>query len=156
MENKETKKVATKTTKTTKEKAMKTETKKPATKEVAKKEVKNEEKKNVLVKSEGFNELYAEAGIKCYNPECKDVYRIMGGKKGSSLQVRQGKYRIGTTEDDFELVSKSKIEGVECEKGGNLTDSSRPNYVWVATTEALKAVLKVYAQNPFNQVTKTE
>lgn len=128
-------------------------TTKKATKKVEKEVVKNAEKEVVsLLKPTDFANVFSEAGIKCGNPECRDIYRLMGGRKGSSLVATKQRYNIYTTDEDFELVKDCKIEGITVIEGGNSVQKVRRHIVEATTTEALKAVLKLYAQNPFNQV----
>lgn len=137
-----------KTTKTTKAVETK-EVKAIETKKVAK----NEEKKNVCISIEEVSAMYAEAGIQCKNPGAKGNYRIMKG--GSSLNIKPTKgYYIYTSEDDFEMISQSKLTNKDLvvEKGTNSQDSKRPNTVICTTVETLKDVLAVYAKNPLNQI----
>lgn len=112
----------------------------------------NKEVKNVTLNIEEIVALYAENGIKVYNPQAKGNYRIMGFKGGSSLNVTKKDYKIYSTEDDFAALEGAKIEGVELAKGANAQDKARPNTVIIQTVDALKAALKVYAQNTKNQV----
>lgn len=125
------------------------ETKAIETKKVAK----NEEKKNVCVSIEEVSAMYVEAGIQCKNPNAKGNYRIMKG--GSSLNIKPTKgYYIYSTDDDFEMVSHSKLSNKDLvvEKGTNSTDSKRPNTIICTTVDTLKDVLAVFAKNPLNQI----
>lgn len=146
---KTTKKAATKTTatKTTATKA----TKKTETKPAA---VKNTEKKNTTISIEEVEKLYTAAGIRVANPGVKGNYRIMGSKKGSSLNLQKTKYIIFSTDDDYAAVEavKGKYQDLVLEKGGNSQDKSRPNRVEFTAVETLKALLAVYAKNPLNKV----
>jgi hypothetical protein len=141
---KTTKTAATKTTATKATK--KTETK-PAT-------VKNTEKKNTTISIEEVEKLYTAAGIRIANPGVKGNYRIMGSKKGSSLNLQKTKYIIFSTDDDYAAVEavKGKYQDLVLEKGGNSQDKSRPNRVEFTAVETLKALLAVYAKNPLNKV----
>ena len=135
-----------------------TEVKAPKTK-APKTEKKPVEKVNKEVKAITMNmeEVVKEletAGIKIYNPQAKGNYRIFGSKKGSSLNLQKAKYIIFSTDDDFKAVEEAKVKDVELTAGGNSQDKSRPNVVQFTTAEALKAVLKIYAKNPLNQVAK--
>lgn len=141
-------------TKKTTNKAVETkEVKAIETKQVAK----NEEKKNVCISIEEVSAMYDEAGIQCKNPEAKGNYRIMKG--GSSLNIKPTKgYYIYSTDDDYEMVSQSKLSNKDLvvEKGTNSTDSKRPNTIICTTVDTLKDVLAVFAKNPLNQkVTET-
>lgn len=142
--NKATKKVDTKA------KAVKTETKKV--------DAKNTEKKNQTITIQEVVAMYADAGIKCYNPECKGNYRIMGSKKGSSLNLQKTRYIIYSTDTDYEAVEvvKDKYKDLVLVKGGNAQDHSRPNKVEFSAVDTLKALLKIYATNPENQVVATK
>lgn len=139
----------------------KTTNKAVETKEVkaieTKKVAKNEEKKNVCISIEEVSAMYDAAGIQCKNPEAKGNYRIMKG--GSSLNIKPTKgYYIYSTDDDFEMVSQSKLSNKDLvvEKGTNSTDSKRPNTIICTTVDTLKDVLAVFAKNPLNQkVTET-
>ena len=157
--------MATKTTTTNK--TTKSNTKaKTGVKEV--KEVANVEVTNkavtTLLKPDDFVELFSEAGIVCGNPQCKDIYRTMGTKRGgSSLQVRATEgYRIMTTNADFEFVKDLKMSGVTVLANGNLVskggksevDGTRPHLVKIVDTDTLRAVLKLYTQNPNNVAPK--
>lgn len=125
------------------------ETKAIETKKVAK----NEEKKNVCVTIEEVSAMYVEAGIQCKNPGAKGNYRIMKG--GSSLNIKPTKgYYIYSTDDDFEMISQSKLSNKDLvvEKGTNSTDSKRPNTIICTTVDTLKDVLAVFAKNPLNQI----
>lgn len=157
MANKKAQEVTKKATATTKETTMKkAETKKVETKKVAEKEkkVENKKKENTTVSIAEIEKLYTEAGIKVYNPNIKGNYRIMGHKKGSSLNLRADKYIIFSTNEDFEAIAplKSKYSDLTLAKGGNAQDGSRPNVVEVTALDTLKAILKVYATNPLNKI----
>lgn len=137
-------------------------TKKTTNKEVETKEVKaietkkvakNEEKKNVCITIEEVSAMYDAAGIQCKNPNAKGNYRIMKG--GSSLNIKPTKgYYIYSTDDDYEMVSQSKLSNKDLvvEKGTNSTDSKRPNTIICTTVDTLKDVLAVFAKNPLNQI----
>lgn len=153
MANKKAQEVTKKAT--AKETTMKkAETKKVETKKVAEKKVENKKKENTTVSIAEIEKLYTEAGIKVYNPNIKGNYRIMGHKKGSSLNLRADKYIIFSTDTDFEALTslKSKYSDLTLAKGGNAQDGSRPNVVEVTTLDTLKAILKVYATNPLNKI----
>ncbi len=139
----------TKNTKKVEDKKMK-ETKKEETKKATTKKVENKEKKNTTVSIQEVEKLYNEFGIKVANPSAKGNYRIMGCKKGSSLNLRSTKYIIFSTEDDFKEVEavKGKYADLTLIKGGNSQDKSRPNTVEVSALDTLKAILKLYAKNP--------
>lgn len=135
----------------------KTTNKAVETKEVkaieTKKVAKNEEKKNVCITIEEVSAMYDAAGIQCKNPNAKGNYRIMKG--GSSLNIKPTKgYYIYSTDDDFEMVSQSKLSNKDLvvEKGTNSTDSKRPNTIICTTVDTLKDVLAVFAKNPLNQI----
>lgn len=151
-ETKETKKVNTKATETKAKETKAPEAK--TTKKTEKKEVKNTEKKNLTVSIEEVGKLYSEAGIKAYNPNAKGNYRIMGAKSGSSLNLRKTEYIIFSTDTDYEALKKANIKGVEITKDGNSQDKSRPHKVVIQALDTLKVALKVYAENPVNQMTK--
>ena len=140
-----TKKVAEKKT-TTK----KTETKKPATKKVENKEKKNQK---VTVTMQEVVDMMTKAGIKIYNPDSKGNYRIMGSKKGSSINLQTKKYIIFSTDDDYAAVEavKGKYSDLVLGKGANSQDKSRPNSVEFTALETLKGLLAVYAKNPANK-----
>jgi hypothetical protein len=118
------------------------------------KKVENKKKENTTVSISEVEKLYTEAGIKVYNPNIKGNYRIMGHKKGSSLNLRADKYIIYSTNEDFTALEsvKGKYSDLTLTKGGNAQDDSRPNVVEVTALETLKAILKVYATNPLNKV----
>lgn len=141
------------TKKTTKTAATKTTAKatKKTTKPAA---VKNTEKKNTTISIEEVEKLYTAAGIRIANPGVKGNYRIMGSKKGSSLNLQKTKYIIFSTDDDYAAVEavKGKYQDLVLEKGGNSQDKSRPNRVEFTAVETLKALLAVYAKNPLNKV----
>lgn len=118
-------------------------------------EVKNEEKKNELISIEQVVEMYAQAGIKCANPNVKGNYRIMGSSKGSSLNVKPKKgYYIYTTDADFAEISTSGLqrEDLIIEEGTNSQDKSRPNTIICQTVDTLRELLALYALNPLNKV----
>ena len=144
----------TKTTKETKKVATKATTaKKSTTKKVDNKKV-NKAKVNQTVSIDEVMKMYKECGIKCYNPDAVGKYRIMGSKKGSSLNLQKNKYIIYSTDVDFEEVQKveKKYKDLVLVKGGNSQDKSRPNKVEITALETLKAVLALYAKNPLNKV----
>ena len=126
--------------------------------EVAKvetKKVENAEKKNSTITIQEATKMYAEAGIRCKNPEAKGNYRIMGS--GSSLNIKPQKgYYIYSSDEDLELVEKAKIKASDLviEKGTNAQDKVRPNTNICTVTETLKALLKAYALNPKNEIVK--
>jgi len=126
--------------------------------EVAKvetKKVENAEKKNSTISIQEATKMYAEAGIRCKNPEAKGNYRIMGS--GSSLNIKPQKgYYIYSSDEDLELVEKAKIKASDLviEKGTNAQDKVRPNTIICTVTETLKALLKAYALNPKNEIAK--
>ena len=125
------------------------------------KEVKSQDtnatKANTVISIEDVMKLYAEVGIKCANPEAKGAYRIMGNKKGSSLNIKPTKgYYIYSTDVDFDLVKDVKADDFTAEKGTNSTDKVRPNTVICKTVETLKALLAIYATNPANRVAETK
>lgn len=132
----------------------KTEVKKTETKKTTKKaENKAKENKVVTVSIQEVADLMEKAGIKIANPNVKGNYRIMGTKKGSSLNLQTKKYIIFSTDDDYEAVEavKDKYSDLILEKGSNSQDSSRPNKVEFTALETLKGLLAVYAKNPLNK-----
>lgn len=139
---------------------VKTEVVETKVEEVKTEEVKNEVKENQVLTIQEVTALYEELGIKCYNPNAKGNYRIMGSSKGSSLNIvpRKGEYRIYSTGDDFALVSaiEQKPEDLIVEEGTNSQDRCRPNTIVCKALETLKAVLAVYATNPINRVAETK
>lgn len=141
-DNKATKKVVTKEVKTP-------DTKKSETKKVNK----EKENKPVTITMDEVMKMYQDAGIKCYNPDAKGNYRIMGSKKGSSLNLQKHKYIIFSTEDDFAAIEpvKDKYKDLVLTKGGNSQDKSRPNIVEFSVVDTLKAILAIYAKNPLNK-----
>jgi len=133
----------------------KTTTKKAETKKVETvKKVENKEKKNQTVSISEITTMLTSAGINIVNPNAKGNYRIMGTKKGSSLNLQKHKYIIFSTEDDFNAVEavKDKYQDLVLVKGGNSQDKSRPNKVEFTAVETLKGLLAVYAKNPVNKV----
>ena len=150
---KETKKMKNEKKVSTKKVSAKATKKNAEKKVVAKVEAtENKEVKNVTLNIEEIAALYTENGIKVYNPQAKGNYRIMGFKGGSSLNVTKKDYKIYSTEDDFVALENAKIDGVELAKGANSQDKVRPHTVIIQSVDALKAALKVYAQNTKNQV----
>ena len=146
----------TKNTKaTTKVAEKKTTTKKVATKKAETKKVENKEKKNqkVTATMQEVVDMMTKAGIKIYNPDSKGNYRIMGSKKGSSLNLQTKKYIIFSTDDDYAAVEavKGKYSDLVLGKGANSQDKSRPNSVEFTAVETLKGLLAVYAKNPANK-----
>jgi hypothetical protein len=119
----------------------------------AKTEKTNAEKVNEILTMEDINKLYADLGIKCYNPAAKGKYRIMGNQKGSSLNVTKKEYTIYTTETDYQnvLAANLKNEDLALEENTN-NDKVRSNVVRCKTIETLKTVLAVFASNPINQL----
>jgi len=154
MANKKAQEVTKKATATKETTMKKAETKKVETKKAAEKKVENKKKENTTVSIAEIEKLYTEAGIKVYNPNIKGNYRIMGHKKGSSLNLRADKYIIFSTNEDFEAIAplKGKYSDLTLAKGGNAQDGSRPNVVEVTALDTLKAILKVYATNPLNKI----
>lgn len=136
----------------------KTTTKKAETKKVDNKKVENKEKVNQTISIEEVEKLYSEAGINIANKGAKGNYRIMGAKKGSSLNLQRRRYIIYSTDTDFEAVEevKDKYQDLVLVKGGNAQDKSRPNKVEFTALETLKALLGVYAKNPMNKVVATK
>lgn len=142
-------KVATKAT-TKKVAEKKTTTKKTETKKVENKEKKNQK---VTVTMQEVVDMMTKAGIKIYNPDGKGNYRIMGSKKGSSINLQTKKYIIFSTDDDYAAVEavKGKYQDLVLGKGANSQDKSRPNSVEFTALETLKGLLAVYAKNPANK-----
>lgn len=120
----------------------------------------NQEKVNTTISIEEVTKLYEECGIKCYNPTGKGNYRIIGGAKGSSLNLKpkKGEYIIYSTDEDYDLVkgAELKFEDLTLELGTNSRDKVRPNTIICKTVDTLKALLAVYAKNPMNQAVKAE
>ena len=118
--------------------------------------VENTEKQNTVLTIEEVTALYQEAGIKCYNPNAKGNYRIMGFKGGSSLNIvpKKGEYRIYSTADDFKVINEAelKFDDLVLEEGTNSRDKVRPNTVVCKGVETLKALLAVYATNAVNKI----
>lgn len=115
-------------------------------------EVKNEEKVNTMLTIEQVVELYKEFGIKCYNPNAKGPYRIMGTKSGSSLNLTKVWYTIYSNETDYQAIVDAKIEADDLvlSAGDNSQDTARKNTVKCRTVETLKLLLAVYAKNVAN------
>ena len=157
--NKETQEQVTPIVEEVKVEETKTETEelKTETEEEAKP---NKEKVNTTISIEEVTKLYEECGIKCYNPTGKGNYRIIGGAKGSSLNLKpkKGEYIIYSTDEDYDLVKSAelKFEDLILELGTNSRDKVRPNTIICKTVDTLKALLAVYAKNPMNQVVKAE
>lgn len=161
-ENKTMKSTTTKRTKKTQEVTA------PVTEEVKTEETKVEEPKVEEVKTENANkankmlniqevtEMYAQAGIKCYNPTAKGNYRIMGFKGGSSLNIvpKRGEYRIYSTDTDYDIVNQAglKFDDLVIEKGTNSVDKARQNTIICKTIDTLKALLGIYATNTANKI----
>lgn len=145
-------------TKVAKSTTKKSTTKKSEVKKTETKKVDNKAKANKTVSIDEVMKMYKELGIKCYNPEAKGNYRIMGSKKGSSLNLQSTKYIIYSTDVDFAEVKsvEKKYQDLVLIEGGNSQDKSRPNKVEITAVETLKAVLKLYAKNPLNQVVATK
>lgn len=125
-----------------------------ATKVATKKEVDNKKKVSLLTIEE-VTKLYEELGIKCENPTAKGNYRIMGGKKGSSLNIKPTKgYYIYTTDEDYANVSTLgiKADDLVFEEGTNTRDKNRPNTVICTELKTLRALLEGYATNVLNRV----
>lgn len=148
------KKAIAKAPKTAEKKVEETKVEKKSEAKSTEKKVENKKKENTTVSISEVEKLYTEAGIKVYNPNIKGNYRIMGHKKGSSLNLRADKYIIYSTNEDFTALEsvKGKYSDLTLAKGGNAQDGSRPNVVEVTALETLKAILKVYALNPLNKV----
>lgn len=142
-----TTKTATKKAENKKVEAKKTETK--ATKKVTE----NKEKVNTTVDISEITKMLVDAGINIVNPNAKGNYRIMGTKKGSSLNLQKHKYIIFSTDVDYAAVEavKDKYQDLVLVKGGNSQDKNRPNKVEFTAIETLKAILKLYAANPVNK-----
>ena len=124
---------------------------------VVEKEKKNKEKKNTYISIQEITKMYEEFGIKCYNPNAKGNYRIMGNSKGSSLNIKPTKvYFIYSTQDDYELLEGSSLECDDLIMEGktNSQDKSRPYTVICTAVETLKVLLGIYATNPLNQITE--
>lgn len=120
-----------------------------------KKVVANKDKKPQFLNIEQVTKLYGDYGIKCHNPNAKGNYRIMGSAKGSSLNIKSTKgYYIYSTDTDLELIKNANLEYEDLivEAGTNSTDRTRPNTIICKTVETLKALLQIYATNPFNKV----
>ena len=123
-----------------------------------KKEVANKDKKPQFLNIQEVTKLYAEYGIKCHNANAKGNYRIMGGAKGSSLNIKSTKgYYIYSTNADFELIKNAELtcEDLIVEEGTNSTDKTRPNTIICKTVDTLKSLLQIYATNPFNKLQAT-
>lgn len=142
-----TTKTATKRAESKKVEAKKTETK--ATKKV----IENKEKVNTTIDISEITKMLVDAGINIVNPNAKGNYRIMGTKKGSSLNLQKHKYIIFSTDVDYAAVEavKDKYQDLVLVKGGNSQDKNRPNKVEFTAIETLKAILKLYAANPVNK-----
>ena len=142
-----TTKTATKKAESKKVEAKKTETK--ATKKVTE----NKEKVNTTIDISEITKMLVDAGINIVNPNAKGNYRIMGTKKGSSLNLQKHKYIIFSTDVDYAAVEavKDKYQDLVLVKGGNSQDKNRPNKVEFTAIETLKAILKLYAANPVNK-----
>lgn len=154
------KKETTKKTTPKEEKVMKEEIKVVEEVKVIEEKKENSKKEDkapklALLNIQEVTELYAESGVKCYNPTAKGNYRIMGNSKGSSLNVKPTKgYFIYSTDADYELVKEASLEcdDLVVEKGTNSSDKTRPNTIICTAVETLKQVLSIYATNPFNMV----
>lgn len=123
-----------------------------------KKAVDNKDKKPQFLNIQEVTKLYAEYGIKCHNANAKGNYRIMGGAKGSSLNIKSTKgYYIYSTNADFELIKNAGLacEDLIVEEGTNSTDKTRPNTIICKTVDTLKSLLQIYATNPFNKLQPT-
>lgn len=139
-----TKKVNTKATKSQEDKVMK---------KVEQEVVKNEATKNEFISIEEVTKLYAEAGIKCKNPNAKGSYRIMNGGSSLNLKPKKG-YIIYTSNDDLDLINAAKLEyeDLVIGAGTNAQDKVRPNTVMCTALGTLIALLALYAKNPMNQI----
>jgi hypothetical protein len=138
------------TAKTAKEKKV-TEKKVTTTASKEVKEKPNKEKVNVITIQEA-SELMTKCGLNIYNPNCKGKYRIIGSKKGSSLNVTTKGYFIYTTDEDFKLAQANKLADVVYEEGTNSIDKVRPNTVSTKKLDVLAKLLKVYAKNKLNRI----
>lgn len=149
---KTTTKAATTKTATKKAESKKSEAKKVETK-ATKKVTENKEKVNTTVDISEITKMLVDAGINIVNPNAKGNYRIMGTKKGSSLNLQKHKYIIFSTDVDYAAVEavKDKYQDLVLVKGGNSQDKNRPNKVEFTAIETLKAILKLYAANPVNK-----
>lgn len=149
---KTTTKAATTKTATKKAESKKAENKKTETK-ATKKVTENKEKVNTTVDISEITKMLVDAGINIVNPNAKGNYRIMGTKKGSSLNLQKHKYIIFSTDVDYAAVEavKDKYQDLVLVKGGNSQDKNRPNKVEFTAIETLKAILKLYAANPVNK-----
>lgn len=147
-----TTKAATTKTATKKAESKKVETKKTETK-ATKKVTENKEKVNTTIDISEITKMLVDAGINIVNPNAKGNYRIMGTKKGSSLNLQKHKYIIFSTDVDYAAVEavKDKYQDLVLVKGGNSQDKNRPNKVEFTAIETLKAILKLYAANPVNK-----
>lgn len=159
-------KSSTKNTKSQEDKIMKNKkAQEVKVEEVKTEEVKTEEKKveenttkaNKFISIEEVVKLYAEAGIRCTNPNAKGNYRIMGSKSSLNLLPTKG-YYIYSSKADYEAVQNANITGNDLVLEGecNKQDSNRPFLVICKTVETLKALLAVYAVNPLNAVKVAE
>lgn len=150
-----TKKPATEnTTKKVAEKkvtAPKTEKAKEVKEKPAKETKTNKEKINVITIQEA-SDLMVKAGLSIYNPNCKGKYRIIGSKRGSSLNITTKGYFIYSTDEDFKLAQANALADVSYEEGTNSIDKVRPNTVHTTKTDVLVKLLKVYAKNKLNRV----
>lgn len=149
---KTTTKAATTKTATKKAESKKAENKKTETK-ATKKVTENKEKVNTTIDISEITKMLVDAGINIVNPNAKGNYRIMGTKKGSSLNLQKHKYIIFSTDVDYAAVEavKDKYQDLVLVKGGNSQDKNRPNKVEFTAIETLKAILKLYAANPVNK-----
>lgn len=149
---KTTTKAATTKTATKKAESKKVEAKKTETK-ATKKVTENKEKVNTTIDISEITKMLVDAGINIVNPNAKGNYRIMGTKKGSSLNLQKHKYIIFSTDVDYAAVEavKDKYQDLVLVKGGNSQDKNRPNKVEFTAIETLKAILKLYAANPVNK-----
>lgn len=149
---KTTTKAATTKTATKKAESKKVEAKKTETK-ATKKVIENKEKVNTTIDISEITKMLVDAGINIVNPNAKGNYRIMGTKKGSSLNLQKHKYIIFSTDVDYAAVEavKDKYQDLVLVKGGNSQDKNRPNKVEFTAIETLKAILKLYAANPVNK-----
>lgn len=116
----------------------------------------NANKANKMLNIQEITELYAQVGIKCYNPTAKGNYRIMGFKGGSSLNIvpKRGEYRIYSTDTDYDIVNQAglKFDDLVIEKGTNSVDKARQNTIVCKTVDTLKALLGIYATNTANKI----
>jgi hypothetical protein len=142
----------TKATKTTTEKKVTAKPVKEKTVTTEKKATKTNKEKVDVVTIQEISELMTKCGLNIYNPNCKGKYRIIGSKKGSSLNVTTKGYFIYSTDEDFKLAQANKLADVVYEEGTNSIDRVRPNTVSTKKLDVLAKLLKVYAKNKLNRI----